>query len=183
VDRKNLSKVYAASLYITDKNYFLNKEIFNCKSDFSFENGLAEILEHAMMKMYPNLLSFDFMVPVPRGKTGAENHMTHIAEILSKKVGIPTKDILFKKGEYLPQLKLKKDERITNVAGKIGCREQIVGRVILMDDMYTTGATMLNSAIPLREKGATEVVGFVIARAVSTSDLLHAEILEVKEDA
>ncbi len=44
--------------------------------------------------------------------------------------------------------------------------EQVVGKnVILVDDVFTSGATMKEAVKVLKEAGAKKVVGFVIARA------------------
>lgn len=57
-------------------------------------------------------------------------------------------------------------ERAANVAGAFALRTPVAGRaVILVDDVVTTGATLAAAARPLRDAGATYIVGVAIARA------------------
>lgn len=184
VDKKSLSKVYAASIYLSNSNgHILSEEIKKCKRNLEYVEGLAEVLEYAVKKMYPELKSYDLMVPTPRGNSKVtENHTKYIVDSLSAHVGIPAKDILYKKDDYSPQLKLGKEDRIENVKDKIGCKEDVDGKVIVVDDVYTTGATMLNSAKALKERGAYKVVGLVLGRAIDIKDLVRFNVLEEIED-
>ena len=58
----------------------------------------------------------------------------------------------------LPQTHFSRAERLSNVAGAFGCpKPNIVQNthVFLIDDVATTGATLVNAATPLRRAGAT----------------------------
>lgn len=64
-----------------------------------------------------------------------------------------------------PQTELKDEARLTNISGAFGTERKFNGETILLvDDVYTTGATMNEAARVLKEAGAGEVWGFVIAR-------------------
>lgn len=54
--------------------------------------------------------------------------------------------------------------RRANVQGAFYSPETIEGAVLLIDDIYTTGATWHEAANTLKEAGATRVHGFVFAR-------------------
>lgn len=59
-------------------------------------------------------------------------------------------------------------QRRRNVAGSIGPEEKYDWsgrRILLVDDVYTTGATMSECAKVLRRRGALKVFGFTLARA------------------
>ena len=181
VDGINLSRIYAATIYVpkVETNILINEEIRNCKKDPSYVNNLVEVLEYVIKNKYPELNSMDILVPAPRGEKTDYNHMFEITKKLSRHIGIPTKDILYKNEDYPSQVGLGKEARIENVKGKIGCKERVDGKsILLVDDVVTTGATMLNSAIALTEKGAHEVVGLVIGRDTSTKNLLYCGVLE-----
>jgi len=69
-----------------------------------------------------------------------------------------------------PQTGLAAADRAANVAGAFTvpprARRHVAGRrVLVFDDVVTTGATMAAAARALRAAGAAEVLGFAIARA------------------
>jgi predicted amidophosphoribosyltransferase len=43
---------------------------------------------------------------------------------------------------------------------------QVSGRIVVVDDVHTTGATLRACAQALRDAGATEVLGVTYARAL-----------------
>lgn len=181
VDEINLSRIYAATIYVpkVESNVLINEEIKNCKQDPSYVNNLVEVLEYVIKNKHPELNSMDILIPPPRGEKTDYNHMFEITKELYRRIGIPTKDILCKNEDYPSQVGLDRGARIENVKGKIGCKERVDGKsILLVDDVVTTGATMLNSAIALKEKGAHEVVGLVIGRDTSTENLLFCGVLE-----
>jgi ComF family protein len=67
------------------------------------------------------------------------------------------------------QALLERDERVCNVVGAF-CRRKgfdVVGRdLLLVDDVCTTGATLVAAAMALREGGARTVTKAVVARAL-----------------
>ncbi len=186
VDLANLSKVYAASVYVSHSiGHILSGEIKKCKHDLSYTGGLAEVLEHATTVMYPELNSYDALTFPPRGsKTEKENHLEGIVNNLSARIEIEVMDILSKLTDYSSQWKRSRENRIENVKDQIGCSEYVTDRrIIVVDDVFTTGATLLNSAKALRKMGAREVVGLVLGRAAGTEHLLkYAEVIEKVED-
>jgi ComF family protein len=75
-------------------------------------------------------------------------------------------DLLKRIKHTLPNAKLE-DERARqgNVNGAFECSvERVAGSVILVDDVYTSGATMNECMRVLKEAGASEVKLFTIAR-------------------
>lgn len=64
-----------------------------------------------------------------------------------------------------PQTELKDEARLKNINGAFGAARKFNGEAILLvDDVYTTGATMNEAARVLKEAGAGEIWGFVVAR-------------------
>jgi ComF family protein len=65
-----------------------------------------------------------------------------------------------------PQSTLPAIDRAANVDGAYAVRRAVVGRtVILVDDVVTTGATLAAAARPLRDAGASQIIGVALARA------------------
>jgi len=75
--------------------------------------------------------------------------------------------VLLKIKNTLPQVELSDEERKENIKGAFVCQlpEKIKGRkILLIDDVFTTGATMLECARTLKKSGAKEIIGVVVAR-------------------
>ncbi|MBU3918576.1 hypothetical protein KKC63_01565 [Patescibacteria group bacterium] len=98
------------------------------------------------------------------------NHSEEIARSLSKKLGIPlVEQALLKTKKTLSQMELKREERFLNVSGVFAINPETKGviegkKIILIDDVYTTGATMQECAKVLKQNHAPEIWGVVIAR-------------------
>jgi ComF family protein len=112
------------------------------------------------------------LIPVPlekkRLKWRGFNQTEEIAKELSKFLKIPVvNDVLYKIKETLPQIKLATEARKENIKGAflVKKRGKIVGRkILLVDDVYTTGSTINECARVLKDSGAKEVWGVTVAR-------------------
>ena len=137
-------------------------------------------LSVAMAKMYTThrggqILDFqpDIVVPVPMHWRRQLKRGTNSAEILAveigKKLGISTVSRLLTRCRNTnPQKDLTPTERKLNVEGAfcLTAGYDIGGaRVLLVDDILTTGATCREATGVLRRAGAKEIVVAVLARA------------------
>jgi ComF family protein len=76
-------------------------------------------------------------------------------------------EVLLKIKNTPPQVELSDKERKKNVKGAFVCQlpEKIKGRkILLVDDVFTTGATLTECARVLKKSGAKEIIGIVVAR-------------------
>ena len=64
-----------------------------------------------------------------------------------------------------PQVRLTRQERLQNLHGVFAARNVQGHKVLLVDDVMTTGATVRECALALRRGGATRVEVLVLARA------------------
>jgi len=120
------------------------------------------------------LAAHDIIVPVPLHKRRLRqrgfNQAVHWGALVSKKYRIPLARQLLERTKWTtPQVTLRGDRRKTNVRNAFRVLESSNVRhasVLLVDDVYTTGATVQECARMLQKAGAFRVDGFVIARAV-----------------
>ncbi len=112
------------------------------------------------------------LVPVPlhpqRRRERGFNQSELIARAILARTGCDlAPGALVRRRDTAPQAKLGAAERRRNVAGAFAVRQRarVAGRVVvLVDDVWTTGATALACARILREAGAVEVRLLSVAR-------------------
>lgn len=101
-----------------------------------------------------------------------DDNKNHAKEIAKRLVNItPEKSqvisLLKKRRRTKKQANLTKKERLKNVKDAFEVKEKnIPQRLILVDDIFTTGATMRECANELKRAGAKKVWGFTLARTV-----------------
>jgi ComF family protein len=117
----------------------------------------------------------DVVVPVPlhrqRERERGYNQAALIAKPLAKKLSLPYKSVLLTRIRPRPNKRLlTSEERWESVRGAFATRpgSQVDNlRVLLVDDVMTTGATLDSCARTLRDAGAKSVTALTVARAVS----------------
>jgi len=130
------------------------------------------IINHFQLLDNPPDFSEFLLVFIPLEKRKLKqrgfNQAEEIAKELSKSLEIPlVSDCLIKIKANFPQVKLSGKEREENIKGVFLCKnpEKIKGRkILLLDDVYTTGSTMEEAARVLKTAGAKEVWGVAVAR-------------------
>ncbi|MBI3404223.1 MAG: ComF family protein [Acidobacteria bacterium] len=126
------------------------------------------------VKREPDLFHADAIVPVPldagRRRERGYNQAELIARPLAKSLGLPLRPLLLLRKRPRPdKLRLTRRERWLTVRGAYAVREDAnidKLRVLLVDDVFTTGATLDACARALRQAGAAEVIGLTVARVV-----------------
>lgn len=114
------------------------------------------------------------LVPVPlhpaRLRWRGFDQARLLSEGLGEAVGMPLwADVLERIRHTTPQVDLKGRDRLANVRGAFEARNEyrLRGRsVVLVDDVFTTGATIEESARALREGGAVAVYALTVTHAV-----------------
>jgi len=113
-------------------------------------------------------MQVDAIVPVPihrsRRRKRGFNQAEILAEILGKKLDIPVESNCLKRDRRtLPQKELSPAERLKNLTGAFHAEvlPEHMRRILLVDDIYTTGSTLEACAQVLRGAGA-EIVHFAV---------------------
>jgi len=112
------------------------------------------------------------LVPVPlhaaRQRARGYNQAALLAREMGRQVGLPVDEqTLIRQRTTVPQVDLNARERRENVRDAFCCSGNgLVGkRVLLIDDVCTTGATLEACAIALTEGGVRSVQALTLARA------------------
>lgn len=141
--------------------------------------ALAEILGEFLADRFPMREFGDaVMVPVPlhprRERERGYNQARLLAQALGKRHGFGLEEAVIRSRYTAPQAKqLSREARLTNLADAFSlkgkCREQgrifsVPEKILLIDDVCSTGATLNEVAKVLKSAGAKTVWGVVLAR-------------------
>lgn len=147
---------------------------------------IADDLAAAMLPMRPATHGPSVLIPIPlapkRLRKRGYNQSEMLARALARRWRIPVlPDALVRTRETPTQTALTPDTRLANVAGAFGVRRDACGMrrdlhgnaarhtphvtFVLVDDVFTTGATLAEAARALEQAGATQVMGVTFARA------------------
>jgi ComF family protein len=115
---------------------------------------------------------YDKLVPVPLHKNRLRqrgyNQSLLLAREISKRYRVPMGErILTRIRDSIPQVQLVGAKRERNVKGVFAREGDVVGmKILLVDDVFTTGATVNECARVLLKGGAKRIDVFTVARAV-----------------
>ena len=124
------------------------------------------------------------VVPVPlhrdRQRERGYNQAELIARPLAKRLGLKLERYLLARTRPRPpQLVLSRTEHWKSVRGAYATREGLQVdnlRVLLVDDVLTTGATLDACARALKKAGAAAVLGLTVARVRSQPGILESAV-------
>ena len=144
------------------------------KLKYSGMYRLAEPMAEDMVRAYRALLptGADLVTFVPmhprRKRRRGYNHAELLARGVAEGVGLPCGDVLVRTKNVRQQARLSRQERLRNLEGVIACRGDVAGRrVLLVDDICTTGATLRACARALKQNGATAVYALCFGHAIA----------------
>lgn len=132
--------------------------------------GLAHLLAGIMVAAMPRP-GADALVPVPitprRRRQRGANQSVLLAHALARHWDLPVAMLLRRVGPEVTQRGASATRRADQVRGVFVARRDLPGaRVVLVDDVMTTGATLSACARALRRAGAVRVEAVAAARVI-----------------
>jgi len=132
---------------------------------------LASLL-YSHLKQTNTCLKDFTIVPVPYTKTKEKlrgfKPAYELSLIMSSLLDVPIADVLIKTKETKAQAQLNKAQRLENAFNAFSIKDSyknnLPRRIILLDDVFTTGATANECARILKENGAEFVCAMSVAR-------------------
>jgi ComF family protein len=129
---------------------------------------LARPLSALLLQAVPRDEAFDAIVPVPlfwrRRLQRGFNQSELLARGLARGTGIPVVNALRRVRPTPTQAGLSNSVRRQNVAQAFRSRSVQGKRILLIDDVMTTGATAASCALALKQAGARRVALLTVAR-------------------
>ncbi len=146
--------------------------LFKYGGDKNIGHGLGELMAVYLLREHEELLQrADLMAAVPLYPKKESYRGFNQAHILCEKIAERTglvfrKDILERKRETIAQSELNPEERKINLQNAFAVTADVEGkRILLVDDIFTTGTTCRECAKELYRAGAVEVMVFALSAA------------------
>ena len=136
------------------------------------EASLAEELADRLLELtrhHPALAQADVVLPVPSSQPRATEPVPLLAAALARRLGIPTQtDWLVKTRETRPQKEMRTlAQKRRNVAGAFAVHGPVQGRrVLVVDDLYDSGATLEEVTRVLQRAGVQAVLVVTLTRTI-----------------
>ena len=131
----------------------------------------GELLAYSSPSLF-EITAWDVVVPIPSSAKTFRKRLFHpcteIGTVVANKLSIPLVQVLSSNPKRLPQAKLHHDARLRNVKTifTVTRPKHVQGkRVLVIEDVITTGATVSAAANALTAAGATSVDILALARA------------------
>jgi ComF family protein len=119
----------------------------------------------------PALDDADIVLPMPLSRARLQTRGFNQALVLARQLAPDKTDhrLLLRIKDTPPQSALKRSERLASVMDAFAVEPLLIGRIkgarlILVDDVMTSGASLFAAARALRAAGAAHITGMVIAR-------------------
>jgi competence protein ComFC len=122
----------------------------------------------SLIKSQPALGQVNFILPVPPSAQRDVDPVRTFCTALGEKVHLPVRSSLVKTRQTQPQKELKTlAQKRTNVRGAFAQNENVKGqRILLVDDLFDSGATLEEITRLLIRQGAAYVAVFTLTRTI-----------------
>ncbi len=170
---KNIDSYFQEHLYIFTYQGIIRKIILDYK--FNDKSYLYKTIVNFLLKnekFCSILQSYDIIIPVPiskkRQKQRGYNQSELLAKEIANKIAIKySKQCLVKTKNIIEQSKLNRQDRQKNIQGVYKLRNPYIlqnKKIILLDDIYTTGSTVTECSKVLKKAQPKSIAVLTIAK-------------------
>ncbi|MGQ9597816.1 MAG: ComF family protein [Anaerolineae bacterium] len=133
---------------------------------------LGQMMAQGWSELAPSDWEVDVIVPVPLHPTRQRQRGYNQSALLARELGFHIRrpvveNAFFRSKPTLPQVELNFQERMANIQGAFQCVDSALAgkRVLLVDDVCTTGATLEAASAALRRGKVSSIWAYTLARA------------------
>lgn len=170
---ENFETNFNEHLYIFEYQGIIRKKILEYK--FHEKSYLYKTFANFILKnknFCEKLKKYDIIIPIPiskkRYKFRGYNQSLLIAKYLSKMLNIElAQDCIFKTKNIVEQSKLNKQDRLENIIGVYELKNKYKlenKKILIFDDIFTTGSTVNECSKILRQASPTEIGVLTLAK-------------------
>ncbi len=122
------------------------------------------------------------VVPVPSSRASLRARGFRVVDLVARRAGVRPRQLLALNRSVRDQRGLGRTERLENLRGGMIARRAEGRHVVIVDDVVTTGATLIEAARALRSAGAVVVGAAVIAatprgvRSAANAAVMHPKL-------
>lgn len=122
----------------------------------------------AMIAEHPELAQVDAIIPVPPSVPRPNDPVSSFAKTLAQKLNLPYLPVLAKSRQTAPQKEMHTlAQKQSNVMGAFNIQSPVKGkRLMVVDDLYDSGATLLEIHRQLCRAGAVKVYVLTLTRTI-----------------
>ena len=134
---------------------------------------LPALVEQAaeLITQHPELARVDAVIPVPPSKQRLNDPVSSFAKALAQHLGLSYSPVLIKSRQTDPQKEMHTlAQKHKNVAGAFALKSSIKGnRLLLVDDLFDSGATLEEIFRLLQRAGASDVYVLTLTRTIHSN--------------
>lgn len=162
----------AITIYAIGEYAFPLKKLILGKNSRSIASS-ALLGKLAWQQTIVSALNFDYIVPIPlhwtRKAWRGFNQAEEIGAVIAQLSGKPQINLLVRHKKTKFQAECSKAERAYNIADAFSLRSNVAIKgknIVLVDDLATTGVTLMHASKILYKAGAKSVIAVVGARVI-----------------
>jgi len=175
---RNIERIYAMGKYVPypsrAEDDLLSYHIWGFKKWKNYAYPLGKGLEVTVRTLYKELLESTTIVPIPlhpeKLKERGYNQSLELSIVVGDSLNVPVKEVLLKT-RNIDMRTLDWEERREAVKGLYSLKKKAINeiqsqKVLLIDDVVTTGFTMSECASLLKDAGASSLHALVAGRTI-----------------